>query len=469
MAPATSLSGLESLNCDFVLGQDTNISRWSDTNIDRPALLVTPETEQHIQAAIQIARLNNLTIVTSGGGHGAFVPVASNTLYLDMKKFKTIQLNKNQGTVTVGGGVICGEVLETLAAEGYYTPLPNSNGVGVVGCLLGGGNTAWLGIHGWMADIVVSFRVVNSSGDVVEVSSSSEGKELSLFNALCGAGNGLGVVTSVETSAFPISSLGMADDKIWTRSLVFPFSALDTAVQTFTSLSTTSPATSNIIMVARSPPGTPAAGKPIVVVGSTCLGPVEEAEKAAAALFDEEVVAKAVMATTEMLPVVNVNDRFKIFDAHGGHKTLASCRLKKVDPETIKATVAQWLAATEKYPDSQRSPIMLASFDTAKLSELGQSRPGAAKFLESRDRSLAAMMVLLCDKEESMTALTESVNGIMGEFRKADEGFVARSIANNLRFGIDREEMFDGGRLAELKGIKESWDADGIFWSPYSL
>ncbi|KAJ4156523.1 hypothetical protein NW754_008156 [Fusarium falciforme] len=120
---ATSLSGLDSVKHLVNSGVSTERpSRWSDTNIERPALIVTPKTEQDVQAALQVAKTNSLTVVASGGGHGTFVTVSPKTLYLDMKEFKAIELDKDKGTVRVGGGVVTGELSKALAKEGYYTP-----------------------------------------------------------------------------------------------------------------------------------------------------------------------------------------------------------------------------------------------------------------------------------------------------------------------------------------------------------
>lgn len=215
---ATSLAGLDSVR--HLTAATERPSRWSDTNIEQPALILVPKTEPDVQAALRFAKANNLSVVVSGGGHGTFVSVNPKTLYLDMGEFKTIELNKEKGTVRIGAGVVTGELSKTLAKEGYYTPLPNSNAVGAVGCIIGGGNTPLNGLHGWMVDIVVSFRVVTAGGDIVEVSSSSTGKELTIFNALCGAGHGLSVITSVETSAYPIADLNMTKGKVWTLACV---------------------------------------------------------------------------------------------------------------------------------------------------------------------------------------------------------------------------------------------------------
>ncbi|KAJ4327148.1 hypothetical protein N0V84_002410 [Fusarium piperis] len=464
---AASLSGLDSVK--HLAASTERPSRWSDTKIEQPALILIPRTEQDVQAALSFAKTNTLSVVASGGGHGAFVTVGPKTLYLDMKEFKTIELNKEKGTVRVGGGVVTGELSKTLAKKGYYTPLPNSNAVGVVGCVIGGGNTPLNGLHGWMADIVVSFRAVTAGGDIIEVSSSSTGKELTLFNALCGAGHGISVITSIETSVYPIADLNMAEDKVWTRSLVFPVSAIDTAAQLFLDLLRPPPAASITLLGMRSPPGTPAAGVPIIVLGYSYFGPAEEAEKHAALLFQEDMVSKAIMANTVFVPMENINDKLDPLNTHGGYKSIASCRLEKTNIEAIKNAFQQWLSVTTKYPDSQKSPLALSSHNGTKLTELGQENPGSAKFVESRDRGISAQIVTICKKEETMAALTEFMDDTIAELRKGDPGSVPRSFPNNLRFGINLEEMFDKERLAELREIKKLWDADGLFWSPFKV
>lgn len=176
---AILLSGLNTLKCGIIFPNSDDsyqgLPRWSTTNVGKPALVVIPETEKDVQAAILVARDNNLSIVTGGGGHGTFVPVGSENMYIDMSRFRNIKLDKDHGIVQVGGGVLSGELLRALASHGYYTPLPNSNAVGVVGCILGGGSTAFNGLHGYMADIVISFRLVTSEGDIIEVGPSSPG------------------------------------------------------------------------------------------------------------------------------------------------------------------------------------------------------------------------------------------------------------------------------------------------------
>ena len=103
---------------------------------------MTPKTEDDVLAAIEHAKQNSLRVVPAGGGHGNFVPIDSRTLYLDMREFKAVALDKTAGTVQIGGGATVRDVMEAICAEGYYTTWPNSNAVGMVGAVLGGGSVS---------------------------------------------------------------------------------------------------------------------------------------------------------------------------------------------------------------------------------------------------------------------------------------------------------------------------------------
>ena len=118
------------------------IYRWSENNVERPALVVIPESEEDIIQAIQYAKENGLRLMPAGGGCGFSFPVTKNTLYLNLERFNHIKLDQKSGTVQMGGGVRAGSLHKNLAKEGYYTAIPNHNKVGMVGFVLGGGSVS---------------------------------------------------------------------------------------------------------------------------------------------------------------------------------------------------------------------------------------------------------------------------------------------------------------------------------------
>jgi FAD/FMN-containing dehydrogenase len=115
------------------------ISRWSDSRVERPAIVVFPNSEEDIVSAIKYAKAKGLRAVPAGGAHGTFTPIDKETLYLDLKNFKNVSLDKEAGVVHVGGGTVVSDVSKVICPEGYYTLWANNNAVGMVGCVLGGG------------------------------------------------------------------------------------------------------------------------------------------------------------------------------------------------------------------------------------------------------------------------------------------------------------------------------------------
>lgn len=96
------------------------VSRWSDADINLPALVIVPSTEEDIITAVHFAKSHKLKLIPANGKHGSFVPVTDKTLYLDLKKFNTVSFDNSKVAVTVGGGANMGQVLRTLDDHGYY-------------------------------------------------------------------------------------------------------------------------------------------------------------------------------------------------------------------------------------------------------------------------------------------------------------------------------------------------------------
>ena len=97
------------------------LNRWSDTGIKTPFAIVVPTREADIVAAVKFAATEHLQVVCGGGGRGCYVSVGSQILYLDLKRFNSIRLDNEKGTVCIGGGATAGAVSKACAAQGRYT------------------------------------------------------------------------------------------------------------------------------------------------------------------------------------------------------------------------------------------------------------------------------------------------------------------------------------------------------------
>ncbi|OAX79770.1 hypothetical protein ACJ72_05911 [Emergomyces africanus] len=442
------------------------ISRWSYHNVELPAMVIAPSTEADIFDAIRMARDRKLTLIPGNGGHGSFVPITSKTLYMDMKKFNSVTLDRPAGTVRVGGGASTGKVIEAVTAEGYYTLWPNSNAVGYVGCVLGGGNCPLNGLHGFMIDAVESIQLISQNAEKLDLSCSSEGEEKALFNALCGAGHGLGVITSVTMKIFPLASLNMTSDCIWTRRVILPSTAIGTAAKIFTQFGDPAPPLAISMVFLRAPPNAPVPDSLTIMLSASYYGPAHEGEKSAACLFEHELVSKANKVETLFVPMATVNNGLDFMNVHGGYKGISSCYLSSVNAETLKESFKSWARVGEHNLDAKQTIAIWGRFNTNKAVQLGQSWEGQPKFLSVRDRGIFTNTIRWSHKQETYEYLTHFCDEFMDIARRNDIG-PPRTLANNQHPGIDLEELYPNERVAELKRVKSIWDAERVFWSPY--
>ena len=428
-------------------------------------MVVKPDEEEDIIAALRYARDNDLTIVTANGKRAPFVPVTSRTLYLDMCRFKDVALDKAAGTVRVEGGVLTGEVIGTVTKEGYYTLWPNSNAVGYVGCVMGGGSDTMNGLHGYMIDAVEGFEVITPDGVRREVSPRSTGKGGMLFNALCGAGYGLGIVTAVVMKAFPLEKLGLTDNRLWTRRVILPASAVGVAARIFAEMTDLPPALTVTIVCARSPPNSPNPGAPIIMFIGSYVGPGHKGEKAAAALFDSDLVGQSISAVTELVPFGEANLPSEPLSANGGHKGFSSTFLSRIETESVVDAVNLWVQLGEDYPDARPTTLVLNKWDTRAIAAQGASDIGRAKFVDHRHQSMIAFAMRWCSKEETRPEVEKFGDEFLAILRRGDPG-PYESIANNMRPGMDLRELWSAERLVELWKLKKMWDPQGLLWSP---
>jgi hypothetical protein len=442
------------------------VDRWSDTNVGLPAVLVVPDTEQDIIEAIQFAKDKGLHVVTACGKHGAFVPITNTTLYLDLKTFGSFTLDKAAKTVTLGGGAVTGDVLRKLAAEGYYTCLPNGNGVGVVGAFLGGGGGNNNGVNGFLVDHAVSIRVITADGKALVLTPSSAGEELALFNALRGAGHGLCVVTELTVKVFPIAALNMTDGKAWIRRTIFPASAIDIAAKTYEQLQPVKGPIQAVLLFARAPPGTPGAGHPMIVLLATYFGPADEAEKTLAPLlFSPEVTESAIVKATEFVEIADSNSSTEPMNAHGGFKVVDSAFLARIDAATIKAAFERFVALGASRPDTYPTTWVAGAWDPSVAVANGKKAGGKLGFFEPRDRGVCVYQYAWFTEKASEEAVRQYLREATDIVMRGEKGPMRR-FANNLTFPAVLRETYSDEKVDEIGRVKGAWDPNELFWSP---
>ncbi|MGW4718633.1 FAD-binding oxidoreductase [Nocardia sp. NPDC004260] len=184
-------------------GFETAARPWTTTVAQPVAAVVRAGDAGDVAAVVRYAGRVGVPVVTQPTGHGASggVPEAIllRTGYLD-----GIEIDPRRRVARVGAGVPWGRVQAAAAGHGL-TGLAGSNPVvGVTGYTLGGG-MSWFGRkHGWAADAVRAFEIVDAEGAARRVTAEDDPD---LFWALRGGGGDFAVVTALEFDLFPAPEL----------------------------------------------------------------------------------------------------------------------------------------------------------------------------------------------------------------------------------------------------------------------
>ena len=160
----------------------------------RPAVIAQCASPGDVAEALQYARDHRLDVAVRAGGHSvAGMSTNEGGLVVDVRPMKTISVDREARTVTVGSGVTWGEFDRATQEHGLATTGGRASTTGVAGFTLGGGS-GWLErSFGFACDNLLSVDLVTAGGDRV-TASAQENPEL--FWALHGGGGNFGVATS---------------------------------------------------------------------------------------------------------------------------------------------------------------------------------------------------------------------------------------------------------------------------------
>ncbi|KAK5734577.1 hypothetical protein LTR17_008798 [Elasticomyces elasticus] len=442
------------------------VSRWSRTKLGKPAAIIVPSNEEDIVATIKYAAANELKVIPVDGAHGTFVPIDEHCIYLALSAFDRIDLDEEAGSVTFGGGVITRDVIRTLSEKGFYTCVPNSSAVGMAGFCLGGGSSPFNGLVGLAIDNILRIRIIMANGE-----------DARLFNVLCGAGFGFGVVTSITLRAWRIRDLHMDEDKLWTRKLLFPPTAIQAAAMLLTKLQHPEPRLLVTLIFVRAPPTAPRPGAPMVMLSIGFLGCAAEGEKAAAASFDESVVSQTMVAESGTAALSSINDVSAPFDRQGDYKEQYSTWCSSLSVGTIVAAFSCWLRFGEETPEAKMTSFLVLAAKGTKgmLENDTEGKKFFPRSLRGRHIFVQAVPWWTVETAEGQArawaAETMAIvnapqhDGHAGESSLTD-GDRVTAYAANLSKGIDLTTTWPASKIDEIEKLKGLWDSKGVFWNP---
>jgi len=163
--------------------------------IDRhPAVIAQCADPADVAEALAYARTHGLHVAVRAGGHSvAGMSTNDGGLVVDVRPMKSVRVDPEARTATVGAGLTCGEFDRATQEHGLAITGGRVSTTGLAGFTLGGGS-GWLErAFGFACDDLISVDLVTAAGERV-TASAWENPEL--FWALHGGGGNFGVATS---------------------------------------------------------------------------------------------------------------------------------------------------------------------------------------------------------------------------------------------------------------------------------
>jgi FAD/FMN-containing dehydrogenase len=178
----------------------------------RPALIARCADRDDVVAAVNFGREQGLDIAIRCGGHnGPGLGSVDDGLVIDLSGLKTVSVDPDSATATIGGGCLVGDVDAATHEHGLAAPAGIISTTGAGGLMLGGGIGHLSRKAGLSIDNILGAEVVLADGSVVNA---NESENDDLYWAIRGGGGNFGVVTQLKLRLHPISTV-VAGPMFW--------------------------------------------------------------------------------------------------------------------------------------------------------------------------------------------------------------------------------------------------------------
>ena len=267
-------------------GYDAARVVWNGMIDRRPAVVARAAGVEDVRRTVRFAREQELPIAVRCGGHSlAGFSTCDDGVVLDLSLMRDVDVDPARRTARVAGGTLLSQLDAAAQAHGLVCPVGVVGHTGVAGLTLGGGMGRLQRHFGVSIDNLRSVELVTADDRVLTV---SEDEEPDLFWGIRGAGPNFGVVTSFEFDLHelgPVVTQGFVDypaergHEIAARVREYLETAPDEVMVSFG------------VATGTEEDGEDLVGRPVVYVGATHSGRVDDAEEVLRPLRDLGPVA----------------------------------------------------------------------------------------------------------------------------------------------------------------------------------
>ncbi len=204
----------EILSPDRVLTSDEDLVPYSFDGTaalkQRPGAVVFPLTAEEVSECVQLARRNDVAVVTRGSGtglSGGSVPLDGCLVICLVKMDKLVEVDEKNLTLRAQSGVITKEIDDACAKVGlFYPPDPGSMKISTIGGNVAENSGGLRGLkYGVTRDYVMGFEVVLPDGTLTFLGNKcvKDVAGYSMKDIFIGSEGTLGIITEVILKVLP--------------------------------------------------------------------------------------------------------------------------------------------------------------------------------------------------------------------------------------------------------------------------
>ncbi|KAF2685186.1 FAD-binding domain-containing protein [Lentithecium fluviatile CBS 122367] len=436
-------------------GFEEATERWTVFRPPTYRAAIRPGTVADIQKVVKLAKKNKIPFLTRGAGHGYSTSLAlfQDGLSVDLSQYKSIQINKNAQTVTIGPGVTTKDLLDPLFNAGFEIQTGTCQCPSLIGVTLGGGVGRFQGIHGLVLDALLSVRLVTAKGDIVEASKTSNPD---LFWAIRGAGTNFGVITSATYRIHPLTNQG---DFTYG---VFAFlgngtSAYFDALASFKDGMPAKLSSFSYIIY------NDTLAQTIVVSNWVYLGPEEEGLKAIEPITKlEPPISVIARVPYNELIKTTVGGNFAILDC-ARSLTLDNYNLNQntYNAALYKSTFEKMVKWFDENPGGRSSSVVFENLPNQAV----VAAPSDETAFSYRSAKGYVIPTFLWGPGDTATEKAANKMGLelRNDFAAGSDNKARAVFANYARGDETLEQIYGKDKLPKLAGVKKTWDPSNIF------
>ncbi|KAF3207994.1 hypothetical protein TWF679_007897 [Orbilia oligospora] len=372
-----------------------------------------------------------------------------------MRGLNKVFVDEPNQTVTFGGGIIVGELINAVAGKGFDVTTGLANTVGVVGAAIYGGLGRYVGRYSHGADNLVAVNLVDSDGTIHRNVNGTTNPEL--WWAIRGAGAAFGIITKATMKIYPQTNDGLW----WTCTLIFSNPSRETIEKVFKVINSTHYGDSMFVIFSFS--FVPPMGYPSLVVALSFYGQESRAEEAWERVLDPSL--RPDFKQTAILPAERLNDCYDVACVTGYRRPGLAMGIERLEITAFFEIWDLWLEFGQS-EDAKNSAVIMERFSKEKTLETSDEETAFSRFHRGIVYEVNVAPTYKDAKlDQKANEFTRKVRDLL--IQKCSDPGKIRAYPTGSGQNEPLENIFNGKeRIEKLLSIKKKWDPEN-YWGAF--